>query len=159
MTPTNIQGELLINFYNPPSTIPILLHGSHYIADPNIFPLPLNHDCPQCRSHYKSFHTHITHGNPVTSQLPSSIHATSAQTTISQAEASLAWRSKGPHGHYHWQMDLSCYAQPLGVVVVGSLLVELSGRIKTCSGHPSCRASRGQNHGIRRGYRDLGEVK
>ena len=34
-----------------------------------------------------------------------------------------------------------CYAQALGVVVDRSLLVELSGRMKTRSGRPSCRAS------------------
>ena len=50
-----------------------------------------------------------------------------------------------------------CYTQALGVVGVGSLLVELSGRARVRSGRPSCRASRGQNHGVRRGYRDLGK--
>ena len=44
-----------------------------------------------------------------------------------------------------------CYAQALGVVGVGSLSVELSGRIKVCNGRPSYRASQGQNHGVRRG--------
>ena len=52
-----------------------------------------------------------------------------------------------------------CYAQALGIVVGGSLLVELSGRIKTRNGRPSCRASQGQNHGVRRGFRGSGEVR
>ena len=46
-----------------------------------------------------------------------------------------------------------CYAQALGVVDVGSLSVELSWRVRARNGRPSCRASQGQNHGIRRGYR------
>ena len=54
-------------------------------------------------------------------------------------------------------MQFQCYAQALGVVVVGSLSVELSGRIKTCNGCPSCCATQGQNHGIRRGCRDSGK--
>ena len=52
-----------------------------------------------------------------------------------------------------------CYAQALGVVDVGSLSVELSGRIRVCNSRPSCRASQGQNHGVRRGYRGSGEVR
>ena len=52
-----------------------------------------------------------------------------------------------------------CYAQALGVVDVRSLSVELSGRIRVCSGRPSCRALQGQNHGARRGYRGSGEVR
>ena len=53
----------------------------------------------------------------------------------------------------------SCYAQALGVVDIGSLSVELSGRIRVRSGHPSCRALQGQNHGVRRGYRGSKEVR
>ena len=53
--------------------------------------------------------------------------------------------------------DAFCYAQALGVVDAGSLLVELSGRVRVRSGRPSCRASQGQNHGIRRGYRVSGK--
>ena len=52
-----------------------------------------------------------------------------------------------------------CYAQALGVVDVGSLLVELSWRIRVRNGRPSCRASQGQNHGVRRGCRVSGEVR
>ena len=52
-----------------------------------------------------------------------------------------------------------CYAQALGVVVVGSLLVEFSEKVRVRSGRPSCRASQGQNHGVRRGYRVSGEVR
>jgi hypothetical protein len=52
-----------------------------------------------------------------------------------------------------------CYAQALGVVDVGSLSVEVSGRVRVHSGRPSCRASQGQNHGVRRGYRVPGEVR
>ena len=52
-----------------------------------------------------------------------------------------------------------CYAQALGVVVKGSLSVELLGRTKTHSGRPSCRATQGQNHGIRRGCGGSGEVR
>ena len=52
-----------------------------------------------------------------------------------------------------------CYAQALGVVDVGSLSVELSWRIRVRSGRPSCRASQGQNHGVRRGCRGSGEVR
>ena len=52
-----------------------------------------------------------------------------------------------------------CYAQALGVVGIGSLLVELSERIRVHSGRPSCRASQGQNHGVRRGCRGSGEVR
>jgi hypothetical protein len=52
-----------------------------------------------------------------------------------------------------------CYAQALGVVDIGSLLVELSWRIRVRSGRPSCRASQGQNHGVWRGYRGSGEVR
>ena len=37
-------------------------------------------------------------------------------------------------------VDDWCYAQALGVVDVGSLSVELSGRIRVRSGRPSCRA-------------------
>ena len=55
--------------------------------------------------------------------------------------------------------DPFCYAQALGVVDVGSLSVELSWRIRVRSGRPSCRAFQGQNHGVRRGYRDSGEVR
>ena len=50
-----------------------------------------------------------------------------------------------------------CYAQALGVVGIGSLSVELSWRIRVRSGRPSYRASQGQNHGVRRGYRVSGE--
>ena len=50
------------------------------------------------------------------------------------------------------EVHCPCYAQALGVVDVGSLLAELSGRVKVRSGRPSCRASQGQNHGVRRGY-------
>jgi hypothetical protein len=50
-----------------------------------------------------------------------------------------------------------CYTQALGVVGVGSLLVELSWRIRVRSGRPSCRASQGQNYGVRRSYRDSGK--
>ena len=57
------------------------------------------------------------------------------------------------------EKDRLCYAQALGVVDGGSLSVELSGRIRVCSGRPSCRAFQGQNHGVRRGYRDSGEVR
>ena len=52
-----------------------------------------------------------------------------------------------------------CYAQALGVVDVGSLLVELSGRIWVRSSRPSCRASPGQNHGVWHGCKDSGEVR
>jgi hypothetical protein len=52
-----------------------------------------------------------------------------------------------------------CYAQALGIVDVGSLSVELSGEVRVRNGRPSCRASQGQNHGVRRGYRDSGEVR
>ena len=52
-----------------------------------------------------------------------------------------------------------CYAQALGVVDVGSLLVEVSKNIRVRSGRPSRRASQGQNHGVRRGCRDSGEVR
>ena len=52
-----------------------------------------------------------------------------------------------------------CYAQALGVVDVGSLLVELSGKVRVRSGRPSCRASQGQNHGVRCGYKGSGEVR
>ena len=45
-----------------------------------------------------------------------------------------------------------CYAQALGIVVVGSLLVELSEKMKIRSGRPSRHAAQGQNHGVRRGY-------
>ena len=37
-----------------------------------------------------------------------------------------------------------CYTQALGVVIVRSLLVELSGRIKTCSGHPPVMPHKGR---------------
>ena len=50
-----------------------------------------------------------------------------------------------------------CYAQALGIVVVGSLSVELSGKVKVRSGCPSCHATQGQNHGIRCGYRGSGK--
>ena len=52
-----------------------------------------------------------------------------------------------------------CYAQALGVVDVESLSVELSWRIMVRSSRPSCHASQGQNHGVRRGYRGSGEVR
>ena len=52
-----------------------------------------------------------------------------------------------------------CYAQALGIVDVRSLSVELSGRIRVHSNRPSCRASQGQNHGVRRGYQGSGEVR
>ena len=52
-----------------------------------------------------------------------------------------------------------CYAQALGVVVVGSLLVELSWRVRVRNGRPSCRASQGQNYGVRRSYGGSGEVR
>ena len=55
--------------------------------------------------------------------------------------------------------DHHCYAQALGVVDIGSLSVELSWRIRVRSGRPSCRASQGQNHGVRRGYKGSGEVR
>ena len=42
-----------------------------------------------------------------------------------------------------------CYTQALGVVIVRSLSIELSGRIKVRNGCPFCRASQGQNLGIR----------
>ena len=52
-----------------------------------------------------------------------------------------------------------CYAQALGVVEVGSLSVEISRRIWVRSSRPSCRASQGQNRGVRRGYRVSGDVR
>jgi hypothetical protein len=52
-----------------------------------------------------------------------------------------------------------CYAQALGIVDVGSLSVELSAGMRVRSGRPSCRASQGQNHGVRRGYKVSGEVR
>ena len=52
-----------------------------------------------------------------------------------------------------------CYTQALGVVDVGSLLIELSGRIRVHSGCPSCHASQGQNHGVRHGCRGSEEVR
>ena len=52
---------------------------------------------------------------------------------------------------------LECYAQALGVVDVGSLLVELSVEVRVRSGRPSCRASQGQNHGVWRGCKDSGK--
>ena len=52
-----------------------------------------------------------------------------------------------------------CYAQALGVVDIGSLLVELSERVRVRSGRPSCCASQGQNHGVRRGYKGSEEVR
>ena len=55
--------------------------------------------------------------------------------------------------------ECMCYAQALGVVDVGSLSVELSWRMKVRNGRPSCRAFRGQNHGVRRGDRVSGEVR
>ena len=59
---------------------------------------------------------------------------------------------------YPW-LHRFCYAQALGVVGVGSLSVERSWRIKVRSGRPSCRASQGQNHGVRRDCRGSGEVR
>ena len=50
-----------------------------------------------------------------------------------------------------------CYAQALGVVDVGSLSVELSGKVRVRSGRPSCRASQGQNHGVWRGCKGSGK--
>ena len=52
-----------------------------------------------------------------------------------------------------------CYTQALGVVDVGSLSVELSMEVEVRSDRPSYRASRGQNHGVRRGYKGSGEVR
>ena len=51
-----------------------------------------------------------------------------------------------------------CYTQALGVVIVRSLLVELLGRIKTHSGHPSCCATLGQNLGVRQGLEVQGKL-
>ena len=59
----------------------------------------------------------------------------------------------------HVGLGWYCYAQALGVVEVGSLLVELSGRLWVRSGRPSCRALQGQNHGVGRGYEGLDEVR
>ena len=56
-------------------------------------------------------------------------------------------------------VHIHCYAQALGVVDVGSLLVELSERIGVRNGRPSCRASQGQNHSVRHGYRGSKEVR
>jgi hypothetical protein len=65
------------------------------------------------------------------------------------------------HAAQQWAIEANknCYAQALGVVDIGSLSVELSGKVRVRSGCPSCRASQGQNHGVRRGYRDSGEVR
>ena len=59
----------------------------------------------------------------------------------------------------YMQNVIRCYAQALGVVGVGSLLVELSGKVRVRSGRPSCRASQGQNHGVWRGCKGSGEVR
>ena len=58
-----------------------------------------------------------------------------------------------------WRYSPFCYAQALGVVVVESLSVELSGKMKARNGRPSCRATQGQNHGVRRGCRGLKGVR
>ena len=52
-----------------------------------------------------------------------------------------------------------CYAQALGVVVIGSLSVKLSGKVKVRSDCPSCHATQGQNHSVRCGCRGSGEVR
>ena len=80
-----------------------------------------------------------------------------ATATSSSSQQQVRWqrqpREQCQRRHHH------CYAQALGVVDVGSLSVELSWRIRVRSGRPSCRASQGQNHGVRRGYRGSGEVR
>ena len=63
------------------------------------------------------------------------------------------------HVFIHTEPLSICYAQALGVVVVGFLSVELLGRIKTRSGRPSYHASQGQNRSVTRGCRDSGEVR
>ena len=54
------------------------------------------------------------------------------------------------------RLDLM-FAQALGIVIVGSLSVELSGKIKTHSGRPSCCATLGQNLGIWQGLEVWGK--
>ena len=56
-------------------------------------------------------------------------------------------------------LEAKCYAQALGVVDVGSLSVELSGKIRVRSGHPSCHALQRQNHGVRRDCKGSEEVR
>ena len=63
------------------------------------------------------------------------------------------------HPFFSGQPLKSCYAQALGVVGVGSLSVELSGRIRVRNGRPSCCALLRQNRGVRRGYRGSKEVR
>ena len=82
LIPVNTLGEPLINFYNPPSTIPILLHNLHYTANPDLFPPPLNHNCPQCRHSYESFYARFAYQNPTTGQLDSAMHTTTSSTNV-----------------------------------------------------------------------------
>ena len=66
---------------------------------------------------------------------------------------------KGTQNAVASKPDVSyCYAQALGIVVVGSLLVELLGRIKSRSGRPSCHATLGQNLGVWQGSRVQGKL-
>jgi hypothetical protein len=82
MVPTNALGEPLINFYNPPSMIPIHFHNSHYTADPDLFPPPLNYNCPQCQRNHESLHAQHTHRDFATSQLTTAIHTTTNHIDI-----------------------------------------------------------------------------
>ena len=82
LIPVDALGEPLINFYNPPSTIPIVLYNLHYTADPDLFPPPLNHNCPQCQRDYESFHTRLTYRDSLTGQLDATIHTTTDHTNV-----------------------------------------------------------------------------
>ena len=79
-----------------------------------------------------------------------------AQAALRNAQRLVMQRTSQKKGERHYK---GCYAQALGVVGVGSLSVELSWRIKVRSGRPSCCASQGQNHGVRRGCRGSEEVR
>ena len=86
--------ESLINFYNPPSKIPVLLGTSHYTADPQLFPLPAhNLHCPHCRSQNESLISQFPHRNPAIDRPTASLHATSPDYTVTRTKTSVVRES------------------------------------------------------------------
>ena len=81
--------ESFINFYNPPSTIPVRIDNSHYTADPLTFPFSTHQfHCPHCRN--ESLFTRFSHRDPAISSPTTAVHASPSDDAIARTKASVA---------------------------------------------------------------------
>ena len=85
----NRPRESLINFYNPPSIIPVRTNNSHYTADPPIFPLPTHQlHCPHCRN--ESLFARFPHRDPAVGSPATTIHTSPSVDVVARAKTSMA---------------------------------------------------------------------